>query len=82
MYQIWIAILGVLVMAGGLFGVYYLIIKQNAVLGAKTLQLIAIVFVLPMLLVLGVLNVLRSDTIGPLVGVIVGFVLAGGIGKE
>lgn len=82
MYQMWIAVLAALIMAGGLGGLYYLIIKQNAVIGAKTLQLISIVFVLPLLLALGVTGVLRSETIGPLVGVIVGYVLAAGFGKE
>lgn len=82
MYQIWIAVIATLIMAGGLGGIYYLIIKQNAVIGAKTLQFISIVFVLPLMLALGVMNVLGRETIGPLVGVIIGYVLAGGFGRE
>ncbi len=81
MYQIWIAIIGTLIMAGGLAGIYYLIIKQNATLGAKTIQFVAIVFVLPLMLVLGVMNVLGRETIGTIVGVVVGYVLSG-FGKE
>jgi hypothetical protein len=77
MSQIWIAVIGALIMAGGLAGIFYLIIKQNAVIGAKTVQLIAIVLVLPLMLALGGLNVLRSETIGPLIGVIIGYVLSG-----
>ncbi len=77
MSQIWIAIIAVLIMAGGLGGIYYLIIKQNAVLGAKTLQLVSIVLVLPLMLALGVMNILHSETIGPLIGVIIGYVLSG-----
>jgi hypothetical protein len=82
MNQIWIAVIAVLIMAGGLGGIYYLIIKQNAVIGAKTLQFISIVFVLPLMLALGVTNVLGRETIGPLIGVIVGYVLAAGFGKD
>jgi len=77
MYQIWIAVIAVLIMAGGLGGIFYLIIKQNAVIGAKTIQFISIVFVLPLMLALGVTNVIGRETIGPLIGVIVGYVLAG-----
>ncbi len=82
MYQIWIAVIAALIMAGGLGGMYYLIIKQNAVIGAKTVQFLSIVFVLPLMLALGVMNVIGRETIGPLVGVIIGYVLAGGFGKE
>ena len=81
MYQIWIAIIGALIMAGGLGGIYYLIIKQNATLGAKTIQFLAIVFILPLMLVLGVMNVLGRETIGTILGVVVGYVLSG-FGKE
>jgi len=77
MYQIWIAVIAALIMAGGLGGIYYLIIKQNAVIGGKTLQLISIVLVLPLMLALGVTNIIGRETIGPLIGVIVGYVLSG-----
>ncbi len=82
MYQLWIAIIAVLIMAGGLGGIYYLIIKQNAVIGTKALQFIAIVFVLPLMLALGVTNVIGRETIGPLIGVIIGYVLATGFSHE
>ncbi len=75
-WQFWIGLIAVLIMAGGLYGIYYLVIKQNAVIGIRTIQFLAIVFVLPLLLILGIVNVLRAETIGPLVGVIVGFVLS------
>jgi len=82
MNQMWIAVLAALIMAGGLGGVYYLIIKQNAVIGSKTLQLVSIVLILPLMLALGVMNVIGRETIGPIIGVILGYILAGGIGKE
>jgi hypothetical protein len=77
MYQLSVSIIAALVMAGGLYGVFYLVVKQNAVIGTKTIQLLAIVFTLPLLLILGIYNVLGRETIGTLLGVIVGYVLSG-----
>jgi hypothetical protein len=77
MYQIWIGVIGALIMAGGLWVIYSLIIKQNAVIGTKTIQFVSIAFVLPLLLSLGAINVIGRETIGPLVGVIVGYALSG-----
>ena len=51
--QFWIGLIAVLIMAGGLGGIYYLVIKQNATIGAKATQFLAVVLVLPLLLVLG-----------------------------
>ncbi len=81
MSQIWLAVIGTLIMAGGLGGIFYLIIKQNATLGIRAIQFVAVVFILPLVLVLGVMNVLGRETIGTLLGVIVGYVLSG-FGKE
>ena len=79
--QLWIAVIAALIMAGGLGGLFYLIIKQNASIGAKSIQFLAIVFVLPLLIILGIFNVLGRETIGTLLGVIIGYVLSG-FGKE
>lgn len=81
MYQLWIGIIAALIMAGGLYGIFYLVVKQNASLGIKAIQFLALVFVLPLLLILGVYNVLGRETIGTLLGVVVGYVLSG-FGKE
>jgi hypothetical protein len=77
MSQIWIAAIAALIMAGGLGGIYYLIIKQNAVIGGRTVQFISIIFVLPLMLALGMMNIIGRETIGPLMGVIIGYVLSG-----
>ncbi len=77
MPQLWIGIIGALIMAGGLAGLFYMIIKQGATIGNKTIQFLAIVFVLPLLLALGVTNVLGKETIGTVIGTVVGYVLAG-----
>jgi cytochrome c oxidase assembly factor CtaG len=81
MNQIWIAVIGALIMAAGLGGVLYLIIKQQAGITTKMIQFLTIAFMLPLLLVLGIINSLGRDTIGVLLGVIVGYVLSG-FGKD
>ena len=81
MYQIWIAIIGAFIMAAGLGGVLYLIIKQGAGITTKMIQFLTIAFMLPLLLILGIMNTLNRDTIGVLLGVIVGYVLSG-FGKD
>jgi len=81
MYQVWIAVLAVLIMAGGLGGVLYLIIKKQMVINNKMIQFLAVTFVLPLLVTLGIMNTLGRETIGTLLGVIVGYVLSG-FGKE
>jgi hypothetical protein len=73
----WIGLVGVLIMAGGLGGVFYLIIRQSASIGTRTIQFLSVIFVLPLMLVLGLFNVLGRETIGTVIGVVVGFVLSG-----
>jgi xanthine/uracil permease len=74
--QFLIGLVAALIMAGGLGGVFYLANKQNAVIGNKTIQFLAVVFVLPLILILGMFNILHAESIGTLIGVIIGFVLA------
>jgi hypothetical protein len=81
MYQIWIAVIGAIIMAGGLAGVLYLIIKQQMAINTNLILLLTISFVLPLLLVLGIMNTLGRETIGTLLGVIVGYVMSR-FGKE
>ena len=77
MYQISISVISLLIMAGGLYGIFYLIIKQNATIGIKAIQFLAVVFMLPLLIILGINNVLSREAIGTLLGVIAGYVLSG-----
>jgi hypothetical protein len=82
MYQIWIAVIGAVIMAGGLGGVLYLIIKQQAAINTRLILFLTIALVLPLMLVLGIMNTLGRETIGTLLGVIVGFGLTLGFEKE
>jgi hypothetical protein len=77
MLQIWVSVMALLIMAGGLYGIFYLVVKQNATIGIKAIQFLAVVFVLPLLIILGVNNILGRETIGTLLGVIIGYVLSG-----
>ena len=82
MYQIWIAVIGAVIMAGGLGGVLYLVIKQQMAINTRLILFLTIALVVPLLLVLGIMNTLGRETIGTLLGVIVGFGLSLGIVKE
>ncbi len=81
MNQIWIVVIGALIMAAGLGGILYLIITQQAAITTKVIQFLTIAFMLPLLLILGLTNSLGRDTIGTLLGVIVGYILSG-FGKD
>lgn len=81
MNPVWIAFVAALIMAGVIGGVFYLAVKQNAVIGTTTIRFLTIVFVLSLLVILGITNVIGRETIGPIIGVLVGYVLSG-FGKE
>jgi hypothetical protein len=82
--QVWInviAIIASLIIAGGLYGIFYLVVRQNATIGIRTIHFLAIVFVLPLLIILGIYDKIDRGTIGTVLGVIIGYVLSG-FGKE
>ncbi len=75
--NVFIVLFAVLVAGVGLWGVYSLITKQNAAIGGKTVQLVSLILVLPLMLALGAIGVLGRETIGPIIGVIIGYALSG-----
>lgn len=82
--QVWInviAIIALLIIAGGLYGIFYLVVRQNATIGIRAIHFLAIVFVLPLLIILGIYDKIDRGTIGTVLGVIIGYVLSG-FGKE
>ncbi len=79
--QFWIGLIAVLIMAGGVWTVYYQAVKQNAIIGLHAVRFLGIVFILPILLILGLFGVLHAETIGTIIGVIVGYILTL-MGKE
>ena len=76
MPQVWIGVIGALTMAGALAGIYYLVVRQNAVIGTKAIQFLAVSLTLLLMLILGIMNIIGRETIGVVVGVIIGFALA------
>ncbi len=81
MYQIWIALIGSLIMAAGVGGVLYLIVVKQVGITVKMINFLTVACLLPLLLILGITTALGKETIGTLVGVIVGYGLAG-FGKD
>jgi len=82
--QVWInviAIIASLIIAGGLYGIFYLVVRQNATIGIRAIHFLEIVFVLPLLIILGIYDKIDRGTIGTVLGVIIGYVLSG-FGKE
>ncbi len=79
--QLWIGLLAVIIMGGGLGGIFYLVIKQQTGINTKMIQFLAVIFILPLILVLGIFNIIGRETIGTLLGVVIGYVLSG-FGKE
>ncbi len=75
--QLWISIIVALIMAGGLYGVFYLVTKQNATLGIRAIQFLAVVFLLPLLIILGINDKLDRGTTNIVLGIIIGYVLSG-----
>ena len=74
---LFLELVAVLIMAGGLGGVFYDVLKNKKNIDAKTIQLTAVVFVLPLLLVLGFEGIVGRETIGTLLGIVFGYVLSG-----
>ncbi|MEK6699226.1 MAG: hypothetical protein AABZ10_09320 [Nitrospirota bacterium] len=74
---LFIELVAVLIMAGGLGGIFYDVLKNKKNIDSKTIQLTAVVFVLPLLLVLGLEGKIGRETIGTLFGIIFGYVLSG-----
>ena len=78
--QIWInaiAIIALLIIGGGLYGIFYLVVKQIATIGTGVIHFLAIVFILPLLIILGLYDKIDRGTIGTVLGVIVGYVMSG-----
>jgi hypothetical protein len=68
-------------MGGGMGGIFYLVIRHQTGINTKMIQFLSVIFLLPLILILGIFNIIGRETIGPLLGVIIGYVLSG-FGKE
>lgn len=77
-----VEILAVLIMLGGVGGIFYGVFRGTIALSVRTLQFLAIAMVVPAVLVLSLEQRLGSESSAALFGAIVGYVLAGGVKNE
>lgn len=77
-----VEIVAVLIMLGGVGGIFYGVFKGTIALSVRTLQFLAITFVVPAVLILSLERSLGNESTAALLGTIVGYVLAGGVKSE
>ena len=77
-----VEIIAVLIMVGGVGGIFYGVFKGTIALSVRTLQFLAIAIVVPAVLILSLERSIGSESTAALIGTIVGYVLAGGVKNE
>lgn len=77
-----VEILAVLIMLGGVGGIFYGVFKGTIALSVRTLQFLAIAMVVPAVLIMSLEQGIGKDSTAALLGTIVGYVLAGGVKNE
>jgi len=75
--RIIVEIIAALCMAGGLYGLYVAIIKHGTPFGPRALQLLALTFGLPLILILGLEGRIGNEASATLIGVVIGYTLSG-----
>lgn len=68
---------GVLVMVVGLIGILVIRFRLKKGIGRRAIQAMTVVLLAPAILILGLENVLTSETIAAIVGGMVGYVFSG-----
>lgn len=76
-HRIWIEMVGVLVMVVGLIGILVIRFRLKKGIGRRAIQAMTVVLLAPAILILGLENVLTSETIAAIVGGMVGYVFSG-----
>ena len=71
----------VIIMIGGVAGVFVERMRSGKGIGVRVIQLLSVVLVVPVVLILALEGVLGGETVGTLLGAIVGYILSG-IGKD
>jgi len=77
----WIELAAAVIMIGGLIGVFVNRWQTKKGIGVRIIQFLAVLLVVPAVLVLALERLLTSETVGTLLGAIVGYILSG-IGKD
>ena len=77
-----VEVVAVLIMLGGVGGIFYGVFKGTITLSVRTLQFLSIAIVVPAVLILSLERSLGNESTAALFGTIVGYVLAGGVKNE
>ena len=70
-----------LIMFFGLVGTFYIRISLKKGIGLRAIQFMAIIFLVPVILILALEKILTSETIAALLGAVSGYTLSG-IGQD
>ncbi len=70
-----------LIMIGGVGGIFYGVAKGTIAFSFRTIQLLAIIFVLPVVMILALERAIGNEAGAALIGTVVGYALSG-IGKS
>lgn len=76
-----IEVLAIIVMLVGLIGIMIDRIFFKKGISVRVIQLIAVIFIIPTILILSIEDFFDSDVVGVLLGAIVGFILSG-VGRD
>ena len=71
-----VEIIAVLIMFGAVGGIYYGVIKGIIALNFRTVQFLAISFLVPAILVLSMERAIGSEATSALIGIVVGYALS------
>jgi hypothetical protein len=71
-----VEIIAVLIMFGASGGIYYGVIKGIITLNLRTIQFLAISFLVPAVLVLAMERAIGSESTSALIGIIIGYTLS------
>jgi hypothetical protein len=76
-----VEIIAIIIMGGGLLGIFIERNKTGKGIGVRVIQFLAIIFLIPTILILALEKVIDNSTIAALIGAIVGYILSG-IGSD
>ncbi len=79
--KIWIEGVALLIMVLGVIGIFLERALTKRGIGVRIIQFATVVLVFPIILILALEGILESQTVGALVGTVIGYVLSG-IGKD
>ena len=79
--RFWIEIIAALTIALAVAAVMYQRFQQGGAVNNRTIQLLAVAVLAPLILILGLERVLEPSAVGALIGALLGYLLSG-IGSE